>query len=198
MATTRRKKTTKAPSKKAAARKKAIAKIEITPKKSHSMGRAAKLWKAHLLTEQSVRQMMIDLAGENTLHVIGDFEGQMSDEEIAKKTKLRTSDVRVVLNKLHSCGLVSYSRSRDKNSGWYSYVWKMNNDKAKEIVDSLMQSHGYGKTQIQQNDEASENENYRCKNCGPEKNLSFEEASEKLFRCDNCGSSLDFVESAKE
>ncbi|MDE1798356.1 MAG: hypothetical protein KGH63_03040, partial [Candidatus Micrarchaeota archaeon] len=79
-----------------------------------------RVWKTQLLTNPDTRKLLIAAAGEHSLHVIQEFTSQMSDEEIAKKTKIRSSDVRVVLNKLHSYGLASYTRSRDKNSGWYS------------------------------------------------------------------------------
>jgi hypothetical protein len=58
----------------------------------------------------------------------------MSDEELAKKIGVKTSDVRIVLNRLHTCGLFSYTRIRDKDSGWYSYIWKMSEEKLREFV----------------------------------------------------------------
>lgn len=160
--------------------------------------RGCRMWRTQLLTNSGVRQMLINLAGENTLHVIGEFDSQLSDEEIAKRTKLRTSDVRVVLNKLHSCGLVSYSRSRDKNSGWYSYVWKMNNERAQEIIQNLMHDSGqeYG-IPVKEDAAAEGAEVYCCGNCPDHKEISFEEASGLLFRCSHCGSSLEYAADRK-
>ncbi len=151
-------------------------------------------WKSQMLADPEVRQMLINLAGEHTLHVISDFDTQMSDEEIAKKTKLRTSDVRVVLNKLHSCGLVSYSRSRDKNSGWYSYVWKMNNERARGIIERMK---GNGGAQAPMAPEGDGGENYGCPNCA-DGCVPFDKASEAMFRCGQCGTSLEFVNGQKK
>jgi len=166
------------------------------PKKDrehHRMTAALKMWKTQLLADPQVRQMLINVAGEHTLHVIGEFDHQMSDEEIAKKTALRTSDVRVVLNKLHSYGLVSYSRSRDRNSGWYSYVWKMNNDKAREII-SQMKSGGETVVVAGAPGGGEAAECYCCKSCDPAKPITFERASDYMFKCAQCGSSLEYLD----
>jgi transcription initiation factor TFIIE subunit alpha len=172
----------------------ALASKEIAPHSHASRGMQG--WKTQLLANPCVRQMLINLAGEHTLHVISEFQAQMSDEEIAKRTKLRTSDVRVVLNKLHSCGLVGYSRSRDKNSGWYSYVWKMNNDKAKEIITHLMADSGFEHAEVTEGNE--DGEFYKCCNCDAGKPIPFEEASNLYFKCASCGSNLEFRDCGKK
>ncbi|MCX8194554.1 MAG: hypothetical protein N3G22_00375 [Candidatus Micrarchaeota archaeon] len=81
------------------------------------------------------RQWLIEMGGENTIAIIKEFDMDMSDEEIAKKTGIRASDVRVVLNRLHGCGLFSYTRVRDRDSGWYSYIWKLNEEKLRQVVE---------------------------------------------------------------
>jgi len=87
-----------------------------------SYSKAARL---SVLASANARQQLIEMGGENTIDVIREFDRDMSDEEIAKKTGIRASDVRVVLNRLHNYGLFSYTRVRDRDSGWYSYIWKM-------------------------------------------------------------------------
>lgn len=179
------------------AKSKPTKKMTVTPKIkiSAKASRATHMWKTQLLSDPQVRQMLINLAGEHTLHVITEFGGQMSDEEIAKRTKLRTSDVRVVLNKMHSCGLVSYSRSRDKNSGWYSYVWKMNNDKAQEIIDHLK---GECQDKAGNGHVGEDGEFYECPSCPEHGSVSFGEASDLYFRCTQCGGSLAYVDEEKK
>ncbi len=171
----------------------AHAKQKTFPRAAKHVTPAMKMWKTQLLNDPQVRQMLINVAGEHTLHVISEFDHQMSDEEISKKTALRTSDVRVVLNKLHSYGLVSYSRSRDRNSGWYSYVWKMNNDKARQVIQQMKGESYVDDSAAAQDDGEKESEYYYCKTCVPEKKIPFEQASGLLFRCASCGSNLDFL-----
>jgi len=176
--------------------KKAVKRAKVSlrrakPQKSVRTAPKAKKWKALvLLANPTVRQNLIDLAGENTLAVIREFEKEMSDEELARRTKIKVSEVRAVLNKMHCAGLVSYLRNRDKDSGWYSYIWKVNQAK----MEALLPSKGGEETTM---DDADAGEFYICKACSPGKAVPFDRASELLFRCESCGTSLEFLENAK-
>jgi hypothetical protein len=88
-----------------------------------------------VLASAAARQQLIEMGGENTIDIIREFDRDMSDEELARKTGIKASDVRVVLNRLHSCGLFSYTRVRDRDSGWYSYIWKMSEGKLRDFVN---------------------------------------------------------------
>lgn len=99
----------------------------------------SKAARASVLASAVSRQQLIDMGGENTIAIIREFDKDMSDEELARKTGIKASDVRVVLNRLHSFGLFSYIRVRDKDSGWYSYIWKMSEGKLREVVGSTPQ-----------------------------------------------------------
>ncbi len=87
-----------------------------------------------VLASAGARQRLIEMGGENTIDVIREFDQDMSDEELARKTGIKASDVRVVLNRLHGCGLFSYTRVRDRDSGWYSYIWKMSESRLRDFV----------------------------------------------------------------
>ncbi|MEM2137734.1 MAG: hypothetical protein QW568_01480 [Candidatus Anstonellaceae archaeon] len=90
--------------------------------------------RAAVLASAAARQQLIDMGGENTIAIIREFDRDMSDEELARKTGIKASDVRVVLNRLHSYGLFAYTRVRDKDSGWYSYIWKMSEERLREVA----------------------------------------------------------------
>lgn len=150
-----------------------------------------KKWKAlTLLANPVVRQHLIDLAGENTLAVIREFEKEMSDEELARRTKIKVSEVRAVLNKMHCAGLVNYLRNRDKDSGWYSYIWKVNQAK----MEALMPKEAGEETENADDG----GEFYVCHACSPQKTVPFDRATELLFRCESCGASLEFLEPKKK
>lgn len=108
-------------------------KPDIKVKKS-SYSKAARL---SVLASADARQRLIDMGGENTIDIIREFDRDMSDEELARKTGIKASDVRVVLNRLHSQGLFSYTRVRDRDSGWYSYIWKMSEGRLRGFIGSL-------------------------------------------------------------
>lgn len=158
---------------------------------------ANRLWQKQLLTDAAVRKWLIRTMGEHAIHVIQEFTQDLSDEQIAQKAGIRASDVRVVLNKLHSFGLATYARNRDKNSGWYSYVWHLNNEHLSEMVGKVKHEAGET-TQVASIQSEDGQERYFCNVCGPASCVDFERASALLFRCEQCGGSLAFVEQKKQ
>jgi Transcription initiation factor IIE, alpha subunit len=161
-------------------------------KTTHRHGTLNSLWRNQLLGEAGVRSWLIRSVGENSIHVIQEFESQMSDEEIAQKSGIRASEVRVVLNKLHSFGLATYVRNRDRNSGWYSYVWKLNNEHVPEVLALIKKESAEETVVVEVPDDGKEH--YGCKVCGPTKQFDFDQASGLMFRCDQCGQNLQFLE----
>lgn len=171
------------------------AKNDSAPKPK--FGAMNKVWCTQLLVNADTRHLLIQAAGEHAIHVIQEFTTELSDEEIAKKAHIRSSDVRVVLNKLHSFGLATYSRSRDKNSGWYSYVWRLNNEHVHDLVNEMRSQIEGGERTVASEigtpgAKSETGEAYYCKSCGPNRRLPFETASGLLFKCDQCGSNLEF------
>lgn len=173
-------------------------KLKLKARKGFSARAAPKRkgkWKGlSLLGNSGLRQKLIDMAGENTLNVIKEFSKEMSDEEIARRTKIKVSEVRAVLNKMHSAGLVRYTRNRDKDSGWYSYLWSLNMDK----MEALAPGEGSEASGFETASMSDGGEYYICKACSPTKAIPFEKASDSLFKCESCGTALEFLEQQKK
>ncbi len=148
-----------------------------------------KLWNAKLndiLSNAYVRQLLVDLAGENALELIRNFGTESSDEDLSKKLKLKISDVRATLNKLHNYGLVFYNRQKNSETGWYSYSWML--DKSK--ISSWASDHLEARENLLKED----NNTYFCPECGIESMLHFEKATEHNFRCPSCDKGLEFLD----
>ncbi|MCX8197440.1 MAG: hypothetical protein N3G80_03965 [Candidatus Micrarchaeota archaeon] len=143
-----------------------------------------------VLASAQIRQKLIEMGGENTIDVIREFDKDMTDEELAKKIAVKASDVRVVLNRLHSYGLFTYTRVKDKDSGWYTYVWRLREDKLREFAQPQQEMGEVA--------EEYEGEIYYCPSCQPKKFVTFEEATVGEFRCQNCGKGLVFFERKEE
>ncbi|MBM3229088.1 hypothetical protein FJZ26_01540 [Candidatus Parvarchaeota archaeon] len=142
-----------------------------------------------LLSSAFARQGLIELAGENAVNVLREFSFEMSDEDLARKSKTKLSDVRAVLNRLHTTGLVDYARSRDPESGWYSYVWRINDT----TVEKMIESYKLKNAQNTENTVVG-GEVYYCKECGEGTKDSFEEAYDKKFKCLGCRKDLVLFE----
>lgn len=140
-----------------------------------------------ILSDCHVRQDLIGIGGENALAIVRNFTGNQSDEEMAKRLKIKISDVRATLNKLHNEGLVNYIREKDSETGWYSYSWSLNHQRMERWASTHV-----GKINTFGADGTSEF--YFCPSCGTESITNFESAAGCEFRCERCNKMMEFID----
>ncbi len=140
-----------------------------------------------LLGDAKVRQLLIDAGGEHTLDIVKAFSKELSDDDLAKKLKIKISDVRATLNKLHNIGVVQYNRYKDSETGWFSYFWSLNMEKTRGWVDEQLRMDSAPS-------DISSSEYYFCPKCGTESVYEFAAASDYSFRCPLCNRALEFVD----
>ncbi len=140
-----------------------------------------------LLSNARTRQLLIDCGGEHALDIMKAFTKELSDDDLAKKLKIKISDVRATLNRLHNLGVVQYNRYKDAETGWFSYFWSLNMEKTRNWVDDQLAKD------TPPND-ISTSEYYFCPKCGSESVYEFASASDYSFRCPLCNRSLEFVD----
>lgn len=142
-----------------------------------------------LFSDAYARKVLISLGGENALEIIRTYPLEVSDEEIAKRLKVKISDIRSTLNKMHGEGFVDYTRRKDNETGWYSYSWSLNKKNIVEWAGRI----------TREKDEllGSELEKYYCRKCGLDSMIGFVDALEKNFKCHCCNGSLEFLENEK-
>ncbi|HSB47529.1 MAG TPA: hypothetical protein VLD37_05935 [Candidatus Bilamarchaeum sp.] len=141
-----------------------------------------------VLADSTVRQNLIGIGGENALAIVRSFLGNQSDEELAKKLKIKISDVRATLNKLHNEGLVNYIREKDSETGWYSYSWSLNHDRIEKWATSQLS---------RLNLQGGTEDFYFCPSCGASSIINFESAAGADFRCERCNRLLEFIDQKK-
>lgn len=141
------------------------------------------------LGDEHIRNLVMEIAGEKALAVAAALEEPLSDEDLASSCKIKVSEVRAVLNKLHSYGLTSYERTRDKESGWYSYIWRLSLGDVNKILDKRKEAAAVGARE-------ESFDFYTCSACkkGEGVMIPFEVAFENKFKCLDCGAPLIFVE----
>ncbi|QKR01019.1 transcription factor [Metallosphaera tengchongensis] len=137
-----------------------------------------------------------DLLGDDVLDVFSfllDNRSELTDEDMANKLNIKVNEVRKKLYLLAEHGLVSYRRTRDKETGWYVYYWKANVDQINELLLSRKREI-LNKLRARLEYEST-NEFYIC----PEdkSKYTFEEAFENEFKCPKCGVQLTYYDSAK-
>ena len=143
-----------------------------------------------LLENTHIRNLFVELAGEKSLKVAGELTEPMSDETLANTTKTKISEVRAVMNKLHSVGVAAYARTRN-DEGWYTYTWRLCLDKAQKIAADKSSERRTGAL-----DRMDVADYYVCPNCFDRsgRKFAFEKATEAEFRCPECSEMLKYVE----
>ncbi|MFQ6050617.1 MAG: transcription factor [Candidatus Hydrothermarchaeota archaeon] len=144
--------------------------------------------------KKEVKKFLYEIVGDEGMKVISMLnERSATDAEIAEKTGLRVNAVRKVLYKLYDHHLATYVRTRDKESGWYTYTWTLNLDRSMDIIETKKEKaikrveekiRFYEETAI-----------YECPRRCYE--YTFEQASEANFRC-MCGEPLNYSDPSEK
>jgi transcription initiation factor TFIIE subunit alpha len=113
--------------------------------------------------------------------------GETTDDQIANQTGIRLNSVRKILYKFYDHSLVGLRRSRDENTGWFIFHWRLQLDQLEGFI--LNQKHRVlekleARLRYEQNHDF-----YYCYTIGC-KRIPFEEAMELVFRCPTCNKPL--------
>lgn len=125
------------------------------------------------------------LFGEDAVRVVEVLKGvgEITDNEIMEQIEIRINLIRKALYRLYDHSLVALRQSRDKETGWFIFHWRLQPDQfggfittqKLHILEKLETRLGYEKS----------HEFYSCKTPGC-KRFPFEEAFELLFKCPAC------------
>jgi len=129
------------------------------------------------------------LFGEDTVRVVEVLRGvhDITDNEIADKTQIRLNTVRRALYRLYDHSLVALRQSRDKETGWFIFHWRLQPDQLEGFI--LNQKRRVLEKLETRLEYEKGHEFYGCQTPGC-KRFPFEEASELLFKCPTCNSPM--------
>lgn len=137
------------------------------------------------LTHKKIEETMLSILGEEGVPLIKELSNKdnVSEFELADKIKKDIKIVRKMLYLLYNNSMVSFTRKKDKQKGWYIYYWTLQFDnvkfsyfkKKKELLEQLK-----GKLQ----EEKSELFFVCSYNCI---RLNFDQAMDFEFHCPECG-----------
>ncbi|MEA2089952.1 MAG: transcription factor [Thermoproteota archaeon] len=142
------------------------------------------------------------LGGEEAVRIVDILkdEGEVTDDEIAHilyrlyKSGVRLNVVRKILYRLYDHSLLSLRRTRDKETGWFIFHWKLqpeqfggfiSNQKLR-VLEKLETRLLYEKN----------HDFYYCNTPGC-KRIPFEDAMELVFRCPTCNKPLMHYDNSK-
>lgn len=119
---------------------------------------------------------------------------EITDDQIASKTGIRLNSVRKILYKLYDHSLVSLRRSRDQNTGWFIFHWKLQPDQLEGYIFN-QKKHVLEKLDTRLRYEKN-HDFYYCGTPGCRR-FPFEEAVELIFRCPTCNKPMMHFENGK-
>lgn len=143
---------------------------------------------------QHLQEYVEGVAGRKGWRVLAAVGDSATDETIEDKTRLKMAEVRARLNQLHAHGLVEYTREKDLSSGWFTYTWRFNLDRAMQNFFTAKRNELQG---LRNKLSAEEGVLlYACRRgCA---RLPFDSAAENSFRCPKCGSKMRFFDNKSE
>ncbi len=127
------------------------------------------------------------------VEVLGKLK-EATDDTIAAETGIRLNTVRKILYKLYDHALVSSTRVRNENTGWYTFFWRLQPDQLDAFIRSRKR-RTLEKLRSRLEHEGSHSF-FVCEQC-KEVRVTFEEAMETAFRCSKCSSPLTGVDNSK-
>jgi len=159
------------------------------------------MWKAEgnrlsYIDEQTLLKIAEALGDEEAVKVIDILKnsGEVTDDEIANKTGIRLNSVRKILYKLYDHSLVAMRRTRDENTGWFIFHWKLQPDQLEGFIIN-QKKRVLEKLKIRLEYEKN-HDFYYCFTPGCKK-IPFEEAMEVVFKCPQCGKPLVHYDNTK-
>jgi transcription initiation factor TFIIE subunit alpha len=79
------------------------------------------------LTQNKIEEILLGLLGEDGLPLVKQLVGKenVSEFDLAKRTKKDIKVIRKMLYILYNHNLVGFTRKKDKQKGWYIYYWTL-------------------------------------------------------------------------
>jgi len=119
---------------------------------------------------------------------------EITDDQIANKTGIRLNAVRKILYRLYDHSLVGLRRSRDQETGWFIFHWRLQPDQFEGFITN-QKRHALEKLQARLEYE-KDHDFYYCYTPGCRR-VPFEDAMELVFRCPTCNKPLRHYENGK-
>src|SRR3972149_7499221 len=138
------------------------------------------------IDDATLMRVATALGEEDAVKLIENLKGteETTDDEIASKTGIRLNSIRKILYRLYYHSLVSLRRSRDENTGWFIFHWRLQPDQLEGFI--LNQKRRVLEKLKTRLDYEKKHDFYYCGTPKCER-VPFENAVEMVFKCPTCG-----------
>ncbi len=148
------------------------------------------------LSNNLIENIIRKVAGEETIPLYRALRNKKNVSEFLLATKLKEeiNTVRNKLYRLYHANLVTFTRKKDKQKGWYIYYWTFNNKRISFLMHDLKREL-YEKLTEQARKEKN-NHFFMCKNkC---MRLTFDRSVDFNYKCPECGGLMEQVDNAEK
>ncbi|MFH0748906.1 MAG: transcription factor [Candidatus Bathyarchaeota archaeon] len=136
------------------------------------------------------------IGGEDAVKIILMLKelGVTTDDQMLSKTELKLNDVRKILFKLYNYSIVQCDRSRDKDTGWFIFRWRIQPDQVEGFINN--QKRRILKILKNRLEYEEKHDFYYCGTPGCSR-VTFVDAIELIFRCPVCGNALQHFDNTQ-
>ena len=152
-----------------------------------------------VLNNKAIRGYIHKLVGNEGLNIVEKMldkvpDKEVTDEKIAELSGINLNLVRKTLYILYENHLALYRRERDKDSGWLTYLWKLDLDNAENMLKNEARKLV---KKLERRLEFENNEFYICEEEPPHRIL-FDYAVDANFTCPVDGTPMAYYDNAAE
>lgn len=147
------------------------------------------------VTDDVLGKVAMVIGGEDAVKVVMALKDlkEATDDQLLSKTEMKLNDIRKMLFKLYNYSIVQCDRSRDKDTGWFIFRWRLQPDQVEGFIKNQKKRiRRILKTRLQYEES---NDFYYCGTPGCNK-VAFEDAVELVFRCPTCGEPLQHYDNS--
>lgn len=148
-----------------------------------------------IITDDVLSKVANVIGGKEAIEIVMVLKGlgEATDDQILSKTEMKLNDVRKILFKLYNYSIVQCDRSRDKNTGWFIFRWRLQPDQVEGFINNQKKRvQKILKTRLEYE---KNNDFYYCYTPGCNR-VTFEDAVELIFRCSVCGKALQHYDNS--
>lgn len=90
----------------------------------------------YFVDDKTLNKVAETFGSEEAVQIVDVLKGanEITDDEIAFQTGIRLNSVRKILYKLYDHSLVALRRSRDENTGWFVFHWRLQPDQLEGFI----------------------------------------------------------------
>ncbi len=152
-----------------------------------------------VLDNKAISGYIKKLVGDDGMEIVEKMlekvpDKEVTDEKVAELSGINLNLVRKTLYILYENHLALYRRERDKDSGWLTYLWKLDLDNAENMLKNETRKLI---KKLERRLEFENNEFYVCDERPPHR-LLFDYAMDANFTCPVDGSPMAYYDNEEE